>query len=287
MHPAFAHGRERRPQRIVAHGRGEVGIDRDDDVGIPQQHLLERHHRKAAGAVRGHVARAEKLDRFHVDRAAEPGFQSTRAAGVVNARPGGRRDFVHPFFDRRHRLLGIAREGFGLIRAMRQLAELAIGRHDCRETAVEQRVGNFRLLLHARCERDECRIGRPDIENEVGLERKHGFEVGRVAAAGEPADFRPRAHIGQHELAFLRAIGARPADEDLGCERVEEDGGGRAGGEYAGDRIGNWHGTAGRIDDFRGARGRRRNEARRAGEQHAPRDHHVRRSYAGESLAQS
>ena len=38
--------------------------------------------------------------------------------------------------------------------------------------------------------RDEGRIGRADVEDEIGLERQHDFEIGGVAAPGDAADLR-------------------------------------------------------------------------------------------------
>ena len=87
MHPPGAHRRDLRPHRIAAHARGEIAVDGDDDIGIPQQHLLDRDDREPALALGRDIARAEKLDGLDVDRAAEPGLQPARPARVVDARP--------------------------------------------------------------------------------------------------------------------------------------------------------------------------------------------------------
>ena len=152
----------------------------------------------------GDVARAQELDRLDVDRAAEPGLEPARPARVIDARPLLGSEFRgDPLRDRRHRVVGIARKRLGFVAAADQFAERAIGRGGLVETAVEQRVGNAGLLLHAIGERNVGRVGVADVENEIGLERQHRFEIGGVAAPGEAADFRPGADVGQQELALL------------------------------------------------------------------------------------
>ena len=103
----------------------------------------------------------------------------------------------------RDRLLGIAGEHLGLLAAADQLAEQAVGCRRGLEAAVEQRIGNAGLLLHPVGER-HVGVGHvADVEDEIRLEREHGLDIGGVAAAGDPADLRAVADIGQQELPFL------------------------------------------------------------------------------------
>ena len=153
---------------------------------------------------------------------------------------------------------------------MHQLAELAIGRRDRIEPAIQQRVGNAGLLLHARRERHEGRRGRADVEDQVGLERQHDFEIGGVAAAGDAADLGPGADIRQHVDAFFRPVGARPAEQQIGRQRIEQDRGRRPCGKHASDLLRHRHGAARRVGDGRGAAGARRKQRSRAAQHQRP-----------------
>ena len=86
------HRRQPTPERIAAHGRREVAVDRDDDLGIPGQHLLQRHRRQTAAPLAGDVAGADEFDALGVDRAREPGLEAARPARVVDPRPRALRD---------------------------------------------------------------------------------------------------------------------------------------------------------------------------------------------------
>ena len=148
----------------------------------------------------------QQLDRLDVDRAAEPGLQPARAARVVDARAPLGRDCADALRDRPHHVFGGAREGLALLGPADQRAERTIGLRDAVEAAVEQRIGNAGLLLHAVGERDVGRADAADVEDEVGLEREHDLEIGGVAAPGDAADLRPAADVGQQELALLRRL---------------------------------------------------------------------------------
>ena len=97
----------------------------------------------------------QHFDRLDVDRAAEPGDQPARAARVIDARARRRRDRRDPAGGSLDRVVGIARQLFGVDFASGQLAELAVGLGDRIETAIEQRIRNTGLLLHPFGERDE------------------------------------------------------------------------------------------------------------------------------------
>src|SRR5262249_1525513 len=76
------------------------------------------------------------------------------------------------------------------------------------------------------------------------------------------AHFRPAADIGQEEFAFLRPVGARPADEQFGRERVEKDRRRRSRRKDAPDARRHRHGAAGAVGHARGARRSRRQQGR-------------------------
>ena len=160
---------------------------------------------------------------------------------------------AHPLGDGLDRVLGAARKGLALLAPSDQRSERAVAERNAVEATVEQRVGDAGLLLHALGERHIGRVHAAHIENEVGLEREHDFEIGGIAAAGDAAHFRPAADVGQQEFAFLRPVGARPADEKLRRERVEKDRRRRSGGKHARDLLRHRHGTAGAVGDRRGA----------------------------------
>ena len=213
MHAAGTHGRDVLPERITAYIGGKVTVDRDDDFGIPLQHLLDRDGSEPAFGFTGDIARTEEFNGLDIDRAAEPGFQAARPAGIIDARALAFGNPVDARLDLQQRVFRIGGMGLGV--ALRQLAEQAIGRSRRIEAAVEQRIRNPGLLLHPRGERDKSRRGRADVKDEVRLERQHGFEIGGVAAAGETADLGAGADIRQHERAFFRPVGARPAEQQF------------------------------------------------------------------------
>ena len=57
MHAAIADRRDRRPGRIAADVRGEILVDCDDDVRIPEQHLFDRDIGETTARAAGDVAR--------------------------------------------------------------------------------------------------------------------------------------------------------------------------------------------------------------------------------------
>src|SRR5262249_24716967 len=81
-------------------------------------------------------------------------IEPPRPAGVVDARPSVGRHRAHTLCDRFHRVFGVARKALALLAPPDQCAERAVAQRNALETAVEQRVGNARLLLHAVGERD-------------------------------------------------------------------------------------------------------------------------------------
>ena len=196
----------------------------------------------------------QQLDRLDVDRAAEPGLQPARAARVVDARATLERNCADPLRDRLHHLFGGAREVLALLGPSDQRTERAIAQRDAVEAAVEQRIGNAGLLLHAFGERDIGRARAADVEDEVGLERQHDLEIGGVAAPGDASHLRPAADVGQQELALLRPVGARPAEQQLGRQRVEKDRRRRPRRKHALDPRRHRHRAAGAVGHDSGAR---------------------------------
>src|SRR5262245_8638858 len=146
MYAARAHGGDRRPGRIAQDRRSKVLIDGDDDVRIPEEHLLDRDIREAAARAAGDVLR-EQLDRLHVNRAAEAGLEPARPACVVDARPALRRDGADAPRDGLDRVFGVSRERLTLLAPPDQVTERAKPERDAVEAAVEQRVGDSGLLL--------------------------------------------------------------------------------------------------------------------------------------------
>ena len=132
--------------------------------------------------------RAEPLDRFHVDGAAEAGLEPARPARVIDARPFLRRRQAAG--DGLDGLFRIARRGLAGIAASGQCADGAVGARDAVEASIEQRIRNAGLLLHAVGERDVGVVDDADVEDQVGLERQHHFEIGGIAAAGDAPDLR-------------------------------------------------------------------------------------------------
>ena len=66
----------------------------------------------------------------------------------------------------------IAGEALGVVAAADQVSERPVGRRRALEAAVEQRIGDAGLLLHAVGERD-IGVGHvADIKNEIRLERR-------------------------------------------------------------------------------------------------------------------
>src|SRR5262249_59756695 len=108
------------------------------------------------------------------------------------------------------------------------------------------------LLLHAVCQRNISVVDGADIENEVGLELEQRFEVGRVAAPGEPSDFGLVAGTRAQQRALRRLVASRPSAPEVGGERVKEDRRRGPGSEDALDPVGNSDGAAGRVSE-RGA----------------------------------
>src|SRR5215471_977963 len=86
VHAARAYRGNFLPERIVTHIGSKIAVDGDDDIGIPQQHLLDRDNCEPALALARDIARAKIFDGLDIDRAAEPGLEPARPAGIVDAR---------------------------------------------------------------------------------------------------------------------------------------------------------------------------------------------------------
>src|SRR5262245_10254735 len=125
MYAPRAHGGDRRPGRIAQDRRREILVNGDDDVRIPEQHLLDRDVREAAARAAGDVLR-EDHDRLYVYRAAETGLEPARPAGVVDARAALRRDRADALRDGLDDVFGVAREPLTLLASPNQVAERAI-----------------------------------------------------------------------------------------------------------------------------------------------------------------
>ncbi len=235
MDAAGLHGPHTGPGGIAAHAFREGEVDGDDHLRVPGEDLFERHLRQPAARLVGDVAGAEESERLDIDRAAEPRLEATRSAGVINRGSLLGSDPGDAAADRRHGRLAPGCERLGAFAAARQAAEDAIALGDRAETAIEQRIGDAGLALHPLGEFD---IGAPRgarIDDQIGLELEHGFEIGAVAAPGDAADLGPVADARQQEFALLGPVGAGPAQQQIGRERVELDRGGRPGGKDARD----------------------------------------------------
>src|ERR1700682_5037582 len=242
MHSIFAHRLDRSPGGVVSYRRGELLIDGDDYVWIPDQNLLNRNIGEAAGRFSCNIA-ADQFDGLDVDRAAEPGCEPLLPARVIDPRPLIRGNRLHAGQNRLERIFSVARKLLGILGATDQLAERTVGLGNPGEAAIQQRIGNAGLLLYAVRERNEGGAGRSDVENEIGFEREYRFQIGGVAASGDAADFGPRANLGKHVGTLFRPIGARPSDQQIRCQRVKQDRRRRSGGKHARYLCRNGHGT--------------------------------------------
>jgi hypothetical protein len=175
--------------------------------------------------------------------------QPARPARIIDPWPLARGNRLHAGQNRLERIFGVARKLLGILGATDQLAERTVGLGNPGEATIQQRIGNAGLLLHAVRQRNEGGAGRSDVENEIGFERKHGFQIGGVAASGDAADFGPRANLRKHVGAFLGPVGARPAEKQIGGERIEKDRCRRSGRENARDLFRHWQRAPGRIGD--------------------------------------
>ena len=139
-----------------------------------------------------------------------------------------------------------------MVAAVDQGAERAVGRGGGLEAAVEQRIRNAGLLLDPVGERNISRADVADVQDEIGLERQHGLQIGGVAAPGDASHLGAAADLRQQEFALRRPIGARPAQQQLGRQRIKHDGGGRSGRKHAQNLRRHRHGAAGAIGHGRG-----------------------------------
>src|SRR5271165_1105468 len=85
------------------------------------------------------------------------------------------------------------------------------------------------LLLHAVCERDIGGRRGADIEDQVRREPDDIFEIDRVAAPSEPAQFRQGGITLRQERPRLDVDFPGPSQHLLGCDRIEGDRGRRPG----------------------------------------------------------
>src|SRR6185295_1195165 len=147
--------------------RGKVTIDGDNHLRIPDKYLLDLDRVEPTPAFCRNVACTEILDRLNIDRAAEPRLQPTRSARVIDARSFVFRDPIDSCLDGSERLFRVSRKRFWIV--MRQRAQKTKGGYCCFKSAVEQRIGDSGLLLHARRERGMRRCDRSHIDDEIGF----------------------------------------------------------------------------------------------------------------------
>ncbi len=96
-----------------------------------------------------------------------------------------------------------------------------------------------------------------EIENDVGPRRQHGLDIGGTGAAGEPAERRQLGIAARQERSLVIAERRGPAQEIVGRQDIERDGGGRARGKDPRDMLGDLHLPAGAVgeDPVRRVRG--------------------------------
>ena len=184
-----------------------------------------------------------------IDRAGQRRLEAARTAGVIDAgtrlgRDGG--DALRHNPQRRFRIRG---QPGRLALAPDERAERAVRLRDPVEPAVEERVGDARLSLHPIGERHVGGGGRADVEDEVRLALQHLLEIGRAAAAGQAAELRPGADLGEEEGALFGTIGARPAEQEVGGQRVEHDRCRRAGRKHPLDAARHGHAASRGVGD--------------------------------------
>jgi len=144
------------------------------------------------------------------DGAREPRLQPARAAGVVGAGTFFVRNGCDPLPHGSQGRFGIAGKRRGLLALSDKRAEDAVCFSGLVEAAVEQRVGNADLSLHAFGERNVSCLSRAYIEDEIGFKLEHPLQVSRVAASGEPTDLGTGRDLGKEVDALLGPDRARP-----------------------------------------------------------------------------
>src|SRR5258705_2280612 len=138
MHPVVAHGLDGGQGWIVAYRGGELLIYGYDHVGIPHQNLFDRDIGETARRVAGDIA-ADQFDGLDIDRSAEASRESLWPSRIIDPRPRVRCNRINPTENRFERIVGVACELLGILRAADQFAERAVGLGDRIETAIHTR----------------------------------------------------------------------------------------------------------------------------------------------------
>ncbi len=193
---------------------------------------------------------AGALDALGVDRAAEPGLEPVGSARKVDARALVLGHGTQRGVEGGEGRLGIGGQRLAALGHAERLADQAerVGRR--LEAAVDEDVGDARLRLHAVREIGIGVAHRAEIEDEVGLQRQHALEVRLAAPPGQPAG------LGQVAVRYgdigplLGPQRARPAEQALGLQRIDQDRGGQARGEDTFDPLGDLDHAPGRIGDL-------------------------------------
>jgi len=177
--------------------------------------------------------------------------ESVRTAREIDPRTVANVDTRNAHLDVVQLAFGVARKTLRRLRRPDGLANLAQQARRIAQRAVEEQVGNPRLLFHALRERHERRRRRADIDDQVGLGTHDNFDVRRVAAPGEPSECRQQRHgIGQVR-GLVGARRARPADELLRGNCEQQHCRGRPGHVHALHALRERDRASGRIGDRR------------------------------------
>ena len=184
-----------------------------------------------------------------VDRAAAARLQPLGAARKIDLGPLVGRHACQHLVDQGERFLGVGRQ----LGAARRPADDGRGQPQRRrrggKRAVDQGIGNARLVLHAVGQGYERLRHRPEIDHKVRLGRDQAFEAHGVAAAGEPAGLRQIARRRRQEFLLRRCRQTNPAHHHIGRQHIHQHRRGRPGDEHVADAVRQADPAVRRIDD--------------------------------------
>ena len=256
---AVLHGLQRGVGGIIQNrlGRrraGQIGLGLavdDDDVRVPGQQLLRRNlHPGAVAQLQiGHIDGVDQVDDLSVRGPGRGGLQGVLAVAVVNADLFLLRDIQAG--DIVKGLLGVGRQGLGLLLHAEELAQEAIDLRRVQQVGADHDHRDTQLLGHGIGIVDAAVMDRGHVQCDGGTGRDDRLVADGVALA----------EVGQIVVllqndALLHVVERIvPAQQQVRGQRIEIDGRGGAGGEDRFDLRRNGHGPARHVGDFpRGGR---------------------------------
>ena len=256
---AVLHGLQRGVGGIIQNrlGRrraGQIGLGLavdDDDVRVPGQQLLRRNlHPGAVAQLQiGHIDGVDQVDDLSVRGPGRGGLQGVLAVAVVNADLFLLRDIQAG--DIVKGLLGVGRQGLGLLLHAEELAQEAVDLRRVQQVGADHDHRDTQLLGHGIGIVDAAVMDRGHVQCDGGTGRDDCLVADGVALA----------EVGQIVVllqndALLHVVELIvPAQQQVRGQRIEIDGRGGAGGEDRFDLRRNGHGPARHVGDFpRGGR---------------------------------